>query len=186
MKKVLFVLSLPILFVVLFIGCVSGMPNGCVGTGVINGGFETGDFSGWTVTVSDQFPKVQDIKVNSGNYAAFMGDGAWGLEGPGPIDTASIEQSVDIPSCAVNPVLSIYYNANGDDGDYCNEYDNLKFYVNDTQIFCVWTDTVGWQLFQYNLDAYIGTTIDLKISAWTDDAEVPVNYYVDDITITWD
>ena len=187
MRKLLLVLFLLIMFTVLFIGCVPGMPPGpCVGSGVINGGFETGDFSGWTVTVSDQFPKIQNININSGAYAGYIGDGAWGLEGTGPDDTASIEQNVDIPSCAVNPVLSIYYDVNGSDGDYCDEYDNMKFYINDTQIFCVWDVTGEWQLFQYNLDAYIGTTINLKISSWTDDAYVSVNYYVDDISITWE
>jgi hypothetical protein len=152
---------------------------------VVNGDFETGDFTGWTVIESDQFPQVQDTEVYSGSSAAYMGDGAEGLDAPGD-NTASIQQTVYIPSYAVNPELFIYYLVDGDDGDYCNEYDNMKFYINGTEILCVWEDTDGWQQFQYSLNAYIDTSIILKISSWTDDDEVTVNYYVDDIAITWD
>ena len=118
MKRLLLVLLMITIASFLFVGCLPVTPSEgegeCTGVGVINGDFETGDFSGWTVKVSDQFPQVQTIEVNSGSYAAYMSDGAEGLESPIG-DTASIEQNVDIPSCAVNPVLSIYYRVDGYD-----------------------------------------------------------------------
>ena len=62
----------------------------------------------------------------------------------------------------------------------------MKFYINGTEILCVWEDSGGWQEFQYSLNAYIDTSVILKISAWTDDTIGTIDYYVDDITITWD
>ena len=44
-----------------------------------NGGFETGDFSGWSVTESGLFPVVQGDQVSEGQYAAHMGDGGEGM-----------------------------------------------------------------------------------------------------------
>jgi len=182
MKKLFLLLFLLAFASFLLVGCTPGPP--CTGAGVVNGDFETGDFTYWTFTESDQFPQVQYTEVYSGSAAAYMGDGAVGLDGPGD-DTASIQQAIYIPSCAIYPELSLYYRVDGDDGDYCDEVDNMKFYINGTEVLCVWEDTDGWQQFQYSLNAYIGTSIILKISAWTDDDKVTVDYYVDDITITW-
>jgi len=183
MKKLFLLLFLLAFASFILVGCTPEIP--CVGAGVLNGDFETNNFSEWIVENSGTFPQVQSSQVYTGSYAAYMGDGAEGLDAPGD-NTASIQQTVDIPSCAVNPELSVYYLVDGNDGDYCNEYDNLKFYINGTEILCVWEDTGDWQEFQHSLNAYIGTSIILKISSWTDDDEVTVDYYVDDITITWE
>lgn len=190
MKKLLLVLLILAIASFLFSGCLPVTPSedegeGCVGTGLANGDFEMGDFSNWTVTVSDLFPQIQSYEVNSDNYAAHIGDGAWGVDAP-LTDTASIQQTVAIPTCAVNPKLSFYYQAIGKDGSFCEMWDNMKFSVNDTEILCVWKDTDGWQQFDYSLNDYIGTSIILKISSWTRDPVVKVDYYVDDISITWD
>ncbi|BAY13632.1 PEP-CTERM sorting domain-containing protein [Calothrix sp. NIES-2098] len=40
---------------------------------VINGGFETGDFTGWTQSGNTGFTGVNSADVNSGNYSAFLG-----------------------------------------------------------------------------------------------------------------
>jgi hypothetical protein len=183
MKKLFLVLFLLTFVSSLLVGCTPDIP--CAGAGVINGDFETDDFTGWTVTESDQFPQVQGSEVYSGSHAAYMGDGAGGLFGVFT-DTASIQQIVYIPSCAVNSKLSLYYQVDGIDGDYCNEFDNMKLYINGIEILCVWEDTDGWQSFQYDLSAYIGTSIILKISAWTDDPDEMVDYYIDNVSINWD
>ena len=40
---------------------------------IINGGFESGDFTGWTA-VGDPLPVIQSAHVHSGKYAAFVGN----------------------------------------------------------------------------------------------------------------
>ena len=153
---------------------------------VLNGGFETGDFTGWTatavdsgevVTVSD-FPQVQSSETYSGSNAAYMGDGNSVLGGH---NTASIEQIIDIPDL-VGLYLKINYLVIGTD-TFGAGYDWMKFYIDDVEIFYVWQDSAGWQEVTFDLDPYIHTSITLKISAWTADAYDPVDYYVDNIRI---
>ena len=180
MKKVFLVLLLLSFASFSLIGCTPEIP--CTGPGVVNGDFEMGDFSGWTVTQSDQFPQVQNSEVYSGNSAAYLGDGAAGLEGPGS-DTASIQQIVYIPACAVNPLLKLNYKVVNTDTE---GYDWMKVFINGAEILYTWSDTYGWQQFQYNLSTYINTSIVLKISAWTADSIAAVHYYVDNVSITWE
>lgn len=182
MKKLFLFLFLLAFASFLLVGCTPEPP--CTGAGIVNGDFEIGDFSGWTVTVSDQFPKVQNTVAYSGSSAAYMGDGAAGLLGPGD-DTASIQQIVYIPACATNPLLKLNYQVIGTDSGGAG-YDWMKVYINGTEILYIWSDTSGWQQLQYNLSAYINTSIVLKISAWTIDSVSAVDYYVDNVSITWD
>ncbi len=182
MKKLFLLLFFLAFASFLLVGCTPGPP--CTGAGVVNGDFETGDFTYWTFTESDQFPQVQYTEVYSGSAAAYMGDGAAGLNGPGD-DTASIQQIVYIPACATNPLLKLNYQVIGTDSGG-EGYDWMKVYINGTEILYIWSDTSGWQQLQYNLSAYINTSIVLKISAWTIDSISAVDYYVDNVSITWD
>jgi hypothetical protein len=179
MKKLALIIFLLFLTCLPFIGCTPVIP--CVGEGIINGGFETGNFSGWAVATSDLFPKVQSAQVFTGVFAAHLGDGASGLY-DGITNTASIQQTVSIPACATNATLKLNYRVNGTDGA---SYDWMKVYINGTEIKKVYSDSGGWQQFQYDLSGYIGSSVVLKISAWTIDSFVAVNYYVDNVSISW-
>lgn len=55
---------------------------------VTNGGFENGDFSGWTQFGDTSFSDVWDVQSHSGEYNAYFG----------PLDPGGIEQSI-----AANP-----------------------------------------------------------------------------------
>jgi hypothetical protein len=46
--------------------------------GVVNGGFESGDFSGWTLSSSDGYAFVTDSLAHSGSYHAAFGDSGAG------------------------------------------------------------------------------------------------------------
>ena len=41
---------------------------------VVNGGFETGDFSGWTTSIDPVFDGVDSFAPHSGTFAAFFGN----------------------------------------------------------------------------------------------------------------
>jgi len=148
---------------------------------LFDGTFNTCDFSGWTVTTAGTFPQI----YHTDDCVAYMGDGNGGLYN-GDTNTASIQQTVNIPTSAVNPRLSFYYKVNGTDGDG-EGFDWMRVYINGTEILYVWSDTGGWQHFEnYDLSAYIGSSFVLKVSAWTDDDVDAVHYYVDNFSITWD
>ncbi|MDK2896954.1 MAG: hypothetical protein PWP04_1074 [Candidatus Atribacteria bacterium] len=156
---------------------------------LVNGDFETGDFTGWKVTTSNRFPYVQsDYLSHSGAYSAFMGDGADYLwSGATKTNTASIEQTVEIPngSGALKPLLSFYYLVVNLSDTSETGWDWMKVYINDNEIFRVDNHTNGWKEFTYDLSSYMGSTITLKVSSWTNDVNDRFLYFVDDITITW-
>lgn len=56
--------------------CAFGMP--LAHASVVNGDFETGDFSGWTFSSSDGFAFVTDLLPHSGTYHAAFGDSGEG------------------------------------------------------------------------------------------------------------
>ncbi|MCY2995951.1 MAG: hypothetical protein NTY19_50090 [Planctomycetota bacterium] len=146
-------------------------------TQLTNGGFENGTLSGWTVTAGGQYPKLVTAAPASGTYALQLGDGGNGL---GSGNTACIQQIVTIPAATVSPTLSLKYKVEGTDGE---QYDWMKVYVNATQIASWSTDTSGWKTFTYDLSAFKGQSVTLKISSWTMDTIAPVNYFLDDISI---
>jgi hypothetical protein len=156
---------------------------------VLNGGFETGNFTGWKVTTSNKFPYVQsEYGGHSGAYSTFMGDGADGLwSGVTKTNTASIEQTVKIPNGSDNlkPLLSFYYLVINRSDTSETGWDWMKVYINDNEIFRVDNDTNGWKEFTYDLSSYMGSTITLKVSSWTNDVNDRFFYFVDNITITW-
>jgi PEP-CTERM motif len=41
---------------------------------VTNGGFETGDFTGWSASVDPSFSGIDDVAAHSGNFGAYFGD----------------------------------------------------------------------------------------------------------------
>lgn len=148
---------------------------------LVNGDFSTCDFTGWTISESGILPT---ITYKPSGCGVLMGDGGENLY-DGVTNTASIQQVVDIPLDAIDPTLILQYVVTGTDEDG-EGYDWMKVYINSTEVFYVWEDSCGWQEFQYDLSSYIGTSIILKISAWTLDDKSPVYYDVDDIFITWD
>lgn len=147
----------------------------------IIGDFESGDFTGWTVSSAQGFPQVQNSVVHSGDYAAYMGKGSFY-----PSAEVSIQKEIVIPADAVNPILTFYYLVDGT--EYSPSADWMKVYINNVEIFKACGDGSSgpdWTEFQYDLSSYVGTTKELKITSGASDEYYKVHYYIDDITITW-
>jgi len=136
-----------------------------------NGDFETGDLTGWDVLYSNSLPRIVG---DASNYYLYMSDGN-GEIGSGR--TTYIAQTVDITD--IFQTLSIDYRIIGNDGTY----DWMKVYVNNSEIAYWYNDSGGWQTFTYDLSSYVDQTIEIKISAYSRDSIITVQYYVDNISV---
>lgn len=156
----------------------------------ISEGFESGSFTGWDVTPIGAYPNVQSAIVNSGSYAANLSDGASGICPTScyPAATTSIEKGFSIPYTSKIPKLKLQYKVSGTDNrnilSCTNEQsDGMAVSIDGTQIAYWYKDTAGWLPYEYDLSAYQGMTIPLKLSSWSCDGVGPVYYYVDDVVI---
>ena len=165
-----------------------------------NGGFETGDFSGWDVTISGLFPAVQgdEVSESGGSYAAHMGDG-----GPGMYSyyNAAIAQEISLPAWAEDPLLQLAFLVEFAEGIedvefHGDEWGWLEVLVDDRQVLYACSESNGWQDYEYDLSEYIGKTFTLTVRSaldaeamwdWMDEHlsnAFPIYFFVDDISVT--
>jgi hypothetical protein len=166
---------------------------------MFNGGFETGDFSGWDVTISGIFPKVQGDEVSGGDYAAHMGDGGEGMYFSRY--TAAIAQEISLPAWAEDPLLQLAFLVEFAEGIedvefHGNEWGWLEVLVDDQQVLYACSESNGWQEHEYDLSEYIGKTFTLTVRSvldveamwdWENENEsysFPIYFFTDDISIT--
>jgi hypothetical protein len=82
----------------------AGIPEGLCQSGIIlNGGFETGDFTSWTVDGFNNPPLVTTAFPHMGTFSALAGN----LSGPEPFGDSSFYQEFTVP--ATGGVLSFYH-----------------------------------------------------------------------------
>ncbi len=166
---------------------------------IVNGGFETGDFSGWDVTVSGLYPVVQGDQVPEGSYAAHMGDGGEGMYFDQNI--ASIAQEISLPAWVEDLLLQLAYLVEFEEDYEDYEFDGdewawLEVLIDDQQVLYACSHSDGWQDHEYDLSGYIGKTFTLTVRTvldvqamydWMDENEMypfPINFCVDDISVT--
>jgi hypothetical protein len=81
-------------------GTVNVVLGGTVTEQVTNGGFETGDLTGWTaIETGDGSVDVQGVTVHTGSYAVALSNNVEGLAG--------IKQTIDLTDVSE---LTLYYN----------------------------------------------------------------------------
>ncbi|WP_422484823.1 hypothetical protein [Gudongella sp. DL1XJH-153] len=118
---------------------------------IVNGDFETGNFSGWTVVSDSGYPV---ISLNIDGREAYLSDGGGNLAAY----TTSIAQTVDVS--ATNPeTLSMNYRIQA--GTMNSDWMNVT--IEGTEIVRWVTGTMGNQTFTYDLSDYAGETVEIKI-----------------------
>ncbi|UCE38296.1 MAG: PKD domain-containing protein, partial [Thermoplasmata archaeon] len=163
--------------------------NSAKAQGIVNGGFETGDFTGWDIWTSSTYPAEFSITndSHSGYYAA---KGSIDLSG----ECGSMEQRFNVSQ---NVALSFYYKANMQSGpniDYggyrllsgWSLYDETQ----NTQITQGYFDkkenyTNVW----FDLSAYHGHIMKLRVYIGSDGVNgIPIDYkaFIDDVDILVD
>jgi hypothetical protein len=156
---------------------------------VNNGGFETGDFSGWRVSRAGFYPAVQGDRVNLGDHAIHMGKTAG--------DTIDVEdmilsvsviaQEVVIAGGTGGPlILKFDYLKEGEDTGFWNNF--LAVFINGEIIFSTeWEDDKeGWQTYEFDLNELeqeLGDSFTLAVVCGTNDPDDTADYYIDNITL---
>src|SRR5438270_748284 len=150
------------------------------GSIVTNGGFETGNLSGWT-TGGVKTPVVSNAKPHSGTYSALLGSTA----APEPNGDSSVQQTVAVP--AGGGTLSFWYWPSTTD---TVTYDWQEAQIRNTsgavlaQVFKVDSNAQVWTQVTFSLSAYAGQTIVLWFNDHDDGfASDPTYYYLDDVSV---
>jgi hypothetical protein len=137
---------------------------------IINGGFESGDFTGWSRPSQNPPGTIMTDTVFSGSYAARIG-AATISETITTTSYSSVKQSVSIPANAITATLSLArYRWSGDtDGD--RQYlVVLRPGQPIDYLFSGGADDAQWNRASFDLMGYAGQTIELLFSVMNNGA----------------
>ena len=150
---------------------------------ITNGGFETGNFTGWTKGGADT-PEVSTAQVESGKYSALLGRTA----APEVNGNSYIIQKIAIPSTATKVTLNFYYwPATNDTISYA--YQEVLILNTSgkalAQVLKVADNGRGWKEVTYDLTSYVGETIEIYFGVHGNGYSSDYIYmYVDNVSVT--
>lgn len=163
---------------------------------VKNGGFEeTPGLNYWTPAGSGQLaPAVVSSPAHGGARAAVLGYSNAPCQSE-PHGDSSLSQSIQVPNLS-SPQLSLFYRIMTYDRLVGDKYDWFAVYINGALVLqtgrisqtpiagCAASpyDT-GWQQFTYDLSAYQGQTIEIRLVNHTSDQWYNTWTYVDDVSV---
>jgi hypothetical protein len=131
---------------------------------IVNGGFEAGDFTGWTRPSQNPPGAIVTDMVFSGSYAARIG-AATSADLITTTSYSSIKQSVSIPTEAITATLSLArYRWSG---DTAGDRQYLAVLLNGQvaeYLFSEGAADAGWNTVTYDMQNYAGQAIDLLFS----------------------
>lgn len=152
-------------------------PGYSVNSFIVNGGFETGDFTGWTIDGTSNSPFVTGNEHHSGSFSAQAGDAS----GSEPFGDSSFYQQITVP--AGGGALTFWTKKFTTDGI---TFDWQDAYITDSSgnilltIFHV-CETSGWTQWAVDLGPYAGQTIRLKFLVHQDGFGDDTAMWVDDV-----
>ena len=172
---------------------------------VENGGFESGDFTGWQHG-GELHQFVRTTYPHAGRYSALLGDPAYGNDNV-PSGSAWVYQTIQVPSTG-SPTFSFWYRIFTYDVLWSEThqcyYDYFDVYIQDTNgqtlehilrdgYTGTWEkDTLqdlGWKHFSYDLSGYTGQTIRIAFANFntpgaTGDPGLNTYTYLDDVVVS--
>jgi hypothetical protein len=154
---------------------------------IVNGGFETGDFTGWTIDGFNNAPVVTNTNTHSGTFSAFAGGdppNAFCGSGAEPTGDSSFYQQFTVP--AGTSTLSFWH---WGCGTATITFDWQDAYITDTNgtilqtIFHLADKSETWFLQTVDMTPYAGQTVRLKFLVHQDGFGDLTGMYVDDLSL---
>lgn len=174
--------------------------------GVINGGFEGGEL-GWEFgsDTSNAIrpaprPAVVTSRVRSGSRTVVLGEENAPCEQELGVDgfrlSSWIYQDIEVPSSGPAE-LSLYYRIFTYDKWSGDKFDRFEVYLDGTRVANLGNTSsnygcsdpindLGWREFAYDMSAYSGQTVRLKLANVTNPEKTYATWtYVDDVSVSW-
>jgi hypothetical protein len=149
---------------------------------IVNGGFETGNFNGWTIDGNSNTPVVNTVNPHSGTYSA-----AAGLFGPfpspEPTGDSSFFQLFTVPTGGTLSFWHWDYTTDTITFDWQDAYIINSSGVILQTIFHQCNNTGTWLNTTVSLAAYIGQTVGVKFLVHQDGFGDDTGMYVDDVSV---
>jgi len=150
---------------------------------LVNPGFETGTFSGWT-TGGAIAPTISTAQKHSGKYSALLGS----TKAPEVNGDSYVKQTVTLPSVINSITLGFYYYPGTTDTiTYAYQEALIQSTTGTTlaTVLKVASNARGWKQATFDLTSYAGQTIVLYFAAHGNGyAKDEVYMYLDDVSIT--
>jgi N-acetylmuramoyl-L-alanine amidase len=146
---------------------------------IVNGGFETGDLTGWTISAPNPLSGVVNTPVYSGSWAMRVGapDTSSVVTG-----YSSIQQAVTLPANALTATLFFArYRYSGDANDL--QYVAVVNGAGVTYLVSEHVADPNWLASQFDLTPYIGQNIDVRFSVFNNGAGGSTGLLVDDVKL---
>jgi len=148
---------------------------------IVNGGFESGDFTGWTQPSQNPPGTIVTDTVFSGNYAARIG-AATISDVMTTTSYSSIMQNLTIPANAITVTLSLArYRWSGDTSGDKQYAAVLRTGQPVDYLFSEGAADPGWNTVSFDLKSYAGQTIDLLFSVMNNGQNGTTGMALDDV-----
>ena len=147
---------------------------------VQNGGFETGDLTGWTVDGTSNTPVVNTAQPHTASYSALLGN----VSGGEPNGNSSFYQTITVPAAPAS--LSFWYWPYSTDSitfDWQDAYIQDGAGVTLATIMHLCSNAQAWTNQTFDLTPYAGQTIRIKFLVHQDGFGDDTAMYLDDVSV---